>query len=55
MKKAIAILSFGALGFVLGLQTSEAKKDDQCLPSGSKCKFGSSCCSKVCKASYTCK
>jgi hypothetical protein len=32
-----------------------AGKDSACKPSGAGCKFGSECCSKVCKASYTCK
>jgi hypothetical protein len=29
-------------------------KDKPCQPKGGACKFGSDCCSKVCKATYTC-
>lgn len=71
MTKFIAIVSFTLLGVGMVAHSAPpvpvaraADADDNgaiekgsgdCLPSGAACKFGSSCCSKVCKANYTCK
>jgi len=36
------------------LQLDESS-DRSCKDTGSKCKFAKECCSKICKANYTCK
>lgn len=46
-------LGLAAAAFARPVEVGPVTKD--CRPSGSSCKFGSDCCSKICKASYTCK
>jgi hypothetical protein len=47
-------LSFG-LTFLVGEEAGVGPVAKDCKSSGAACKFGSECCSKICKASYTCK
>jgi hypothetical protein len=62
MSKLVASLATGVtLGLMLsalpvfGAPVEAQPAAKECKASGSDCKFGSECCSKVCKASYTCK
>lgn len=36
-------------------ELDRAPRAKACKATGSKCKFGSDCCSKICKAKYHCK
>lgn len=49
------VLSFGLTFFVADTEAGAGPVAKDCKSSGAACKFGSECCSKICKASYTCK
>lgn len=49
-------LSFGLTFFVADVgEVAVGPVAKECKSTGAACKFGSECCSKICKASYTCK